>query len=58
MRHGAADGVSPTREGEHRSEELAGRYDRRVVPVAGHFLPRETPEEVVRALKYHTRGPG
>ena len=55
--HGAADGVSPTRQSEHRPEQFAGRYDRRVVPAAGHFLPRETPEEVVRALRELMRGP-
>ena len=26
------------------------RYERRVVPVAGHFLPREAPQSIVQAL--------
>lgn len=49
--HGAADGVSPAAQSEHRPHQFAGRYDRRVVPRAGHFLPREAPEAVVAALR-------
>jgi pimeloyl-ACP methyl ester carboxylesterase len=49
--HGAADGVSPPAQSEHRPHQFSGRYDRRVVPLAGHFLSREAPEAVVEALR-------
>ena len=49
--HGTADGVSPPAQSEHRPHQFAGRYDRRVVPQAGHFLSREAPETVVAALR-------
>jgi pimeloyl-ACP methyl ester carboxylesterase len=49
--HGAADGVSPPAQSEHRPQQFAGPYDRRVVPVAGHFLSRETPDAVLLALR-------
>jgi pimeloyl-ACP methyl ester carboxylesterase len=42
--HGAADGVSPPAHSEHRPQQFSGPYDRRVVPGAGHFLPREEPD--------------
>jgi pimeloyl-ACP methyl ester carboxylesterase len=49
--HGAADGVSPPGNSEHHARHFTGRYQRRVVPVAGHFLSRETPEPVVQAVR-------
>ncbi|HEY5302409.1 MAG TPA: alpha/beta hydrolase [Acetobacteraceae bacterium] len=49
--HGAADGVSPAEGSEHDARHFTGFYERRVVPVAGHFLPREAPEAVVEALR-------
>ncbi|MFI4987708.1 MAG: alpha/beta fold hydrolase [Alphaproteobacteria bacterium] len=49
--HGAADGVSPAGDSERHARFFSGPYRRRVVPVAGHFLPREAPEEVVRAVR-------
>ena len=55
--HGAADGVSPPAQSEHRPHQFAGPYDRRVIPVAGHFLSRETPEAVVQALRDLIQGP-
>jgi pimeloyl-ACP methyl ester carboxylesterase len=30
---------------------FTARYERRVIPVAGHFLSRETPEAVVQAVR-------
>jgi pimeloyl-ACP methyl ester carboxylesterase len=48
--HGAADGVHPPEETEHHARFFAGPYKRRVIPVAGHFLPREAPEAVVAAV--------
>ena len=49
--HGAYDGVDPPEGSERDARFFTGPYRRRVVPVAGHFLPRETPEEVVRAVR-------
>jgi len=49
--HGAADGVSPAEGSEDHARHFTGLYERRVVPVAGHFLPREAPEAVVEALR-------
>ncbi len=48
--HGASDGVHPPHETESHARFFSGPYARRVVPVAGHFLPREAPEAVVQAL--------
>jgi pimeloyl-ACP methyl ester carboxylesterase len=55
--HGAADGVSPVEQSAGHARHFAGRYDRRVIPVAGHFLSRETPEAVVQALRELISGP-
>ena len=48
--HGEADGVGPAVQSEGAGRHFSGRYERRVVPVAGHFLPHEAPEAVVRAV--------
>jgi len=55
--HGAADGVSPVGQSAGHAGHFAGRYDRRVIPVAGHFLSRETPQAVVQALRELIEGP-
>jgi pimeloyl-ACP methyl ester carboxylesterase len=55
--HGAADGVSPAEQSAGHAAHFAGRYDRRVIPVAGHFLSRETPQTVVKALRDLIQGP-
>ena len=49
--HGASDGVHPPQETESHARYFSGRYERRIVPVAGHFLPREAPEAVAQAVK-------
>ena len=49
--HGESDGVSPPRGSERHARHFTGRYERRVVPVAGHFLPREAPGAVVDAVR-------
>jgi pimeloyl-ACP methyl ester carboxylesterase len=49
--HGAADGVGPPGNSEHHAHHFTARYERRVIPVAGHFLPNETPEAVVQAVR-------
>jgi pimeloyl-ACP methyl ester carboxylesterase len=49
--HGEADGVSPPQSSEGHRHLFAGPYQRRVIPVAGHFLPQEAPAAVVEALR-------
>jgi pimeloyl-ACP methyl ester carboxylesterase len=49
--HGACDGVGPPEQSENHARHFTGRYERRVVPVAGHFLSRETPEAAVQAVR-------
>jgi pimeloyl-ACP methyl ester carboxylesterase len=49
--HGAADGVSPPENSAHHARHFTARYERHVVPVAGHFLSREAPDRVVRAVR-------
>ena len=49
--HGAADGVDRPENSEHDAVHFTGPYRRVVVPVAGHFLPREAPEAVVEAIR-------
>jgi len=49
--HGAADGVDRPENSEGASEHFTGPYRREVVPIAGHFLPREAPETVVAAIR-------
>ena len=49
--HGDSDGVSPPRSSERHDRFFTGPHQRRVVPIAGHFLPRETPESVVQAVR-------
>ncbi|HTI83918.1 MAG TPA: alpha/beta hydrolase [Acetobacteraceae bacterium] len=49
--HGACDGVGPAEQSEHHARHFTARYERRVVPVAGHFLSRETPEAVMQAVR-------
>jgi pimeloyl-ACP methyl ester carboxylesterase len=49
--HGAADSVTPPGDPEREARHFTGRFSRLVVPVAGHFLPREAPETVIEAVK-------
>jgi pimeloyl-ACP methyl ester carboxylesterase len=49
--HGDADGVSPPQSSEGHRHFFTGPYQRRVIPVAGHFLPQEAPAAVVEALR-------
>jgi pimeloyl-ACP methyl ester carboxylesterase len=49
--HGEADGVGPVEGSANHARFFTGFYERRVMPVAGHFLSRETPDEVVRAVR-------
>jgi len=49
--HGACDGVGPPEQSERHARYFTARYERRLVPVAGHFLSRETPDAVVQAVR-------
>ena len=49
--HGAADGVGPAEQSESHARHFTARYERRVIPLAGHFLSRETPDAVVQAVR-------
>ena len=48
--HGACDGVVPPTESEDAHEHFVAFYERHVIPAAGHFLTRETPDAVVQAV--------
>jgi pimeloyl-ACP methyl ester carboxylesterase len=47
---GEADGVSPPDRTEHAARHFTGSYQSRIIPRAGHFLPRDAPEAVVQAI--------
>jgi len=49
--HGEADGVGPVEQSAGHARHFTGRYERRVIPVAGHFLPHEAPDAVVQAVR-------
>jgi pimeloyl-ACP methyl ester carboxylesterase len=49
--HGDADGVGPPAGSEGDARHFTGSYRREVIPVAGHFLPREAPDAVVAAIQ-------
>lgn len=49
--HGACDGVGPAEQSEAHASHFTARYERRVIPLAGHFLSRETPDAVVQAVR-------
>jgi pimeloyl-ACP methyl ester carboxylesterase len=48
--HGQSDGVGPVASSEAHARHFTNSYERRVIPVAGHFLPNEVPEAVVQAI--------
>jgi len=49
--HGEADGVGPAANSEGHARYFTGPYRREVIPVDGHFLPREAPDAVVKAVR-------
>lgn len=49
--HGECDGVGPPQQSENAASHFSGAYERRLVPVAGHFLSREAPMAVVDAVR-------
>lgn len=48
--HGACDGVGSPEQSEKHSRFFSGPYERKLIPVAGHFLSREMPGAVVDAV--------
>ena len=49
--HGAEDGVAPPQTSEHHARYFTGRYERRVIPIAGHFISREAPTAITQAVR-------
>jgi pimeloyl-ACP methyl ester carboxylesterase len=49
--HGEADGVGPPAQSAGHARHFTARYERRVIPRVGHFLPREAPQAVVEAIR-------
>ena len=49
--HGVCDGVGPAEQSEAHARHFTASYERRVIPVAGHFLSRETPNAVAQAVR-------
>jgi pimeloyl-ACP methyl ester carboxylesterase len=48
--HGDSDGVTPAAQSQDDERHFRGAYARRLVPHAGHFLARETPDRVTSAI--------
>lgn len=48
--HGVCDGVGPPEQSEQHARYFSGAYERKLIPVAGHFLPREAPGAVVESV--------
>lgn len=48
--HGACDGVDPPSDVDTARHRFTGPYRRAIIPVAGHFLPREAPAMFIEAL--------
>ena len=49
--HGECDGVGPPETSANAEKHFTGRYERQVIPVAGHFVSREAPDAVVNAVR-------
>lgn len=48
---GEADGLGAPGPEDRHAPHFTGRYERRIVPLAGHFLPREAPEAFAQAVR-------
>ena len=48
--HGEADGVGPVASSAGHAKHFTNSYERRVIPIAGHFLPNEAPAAIVQAI--------
>jgi pimeloyl-ACP methyl ester carboxylesterase len=49
--HGESDGVHPAERSESHEKFFSGYYERRLIPRAGHLLPREAPDAVLAAVR-------
>jgi len=49
--HGACDGVSHPDSSLDAARHFSADYERRVIPTAGHFVSRERPDEVAKAIR-------
>ncbi len=49
MLHGEADGAALPESSANTEQHFKGPYERRVIPIAGHFVQREEPEVVIHA---------
>jgi len=49
--HGECDGVGAPAQSANAARHFSGAFERRVIPVAGHFLSRENPEAVISAVR-------
>jgi pimeloyl-ACP methyl ester carboxylesterase len=54
--HGEASGVGPPAQSEQHARWFTGPYQRRVIPVAGHYLPAEAPRQFADAVLELTAG--
>jgi len=48
--HGGDNGVSPARSSEGHVGQFIGRYQRKVIPLVGHNVPQEAPQEFAAAI--------
>jgi pimeloyl-ACP methyl ester carboxylesterase len=48
--HGEASGVGPPAQSERHARFFSGPYQRRLIPVAGHYLPAEAPRQFADAM--------
>jgi pimeloyl-ACP methyl ester carboxylesterase len=48
--HGECDGVGPPEQSAGAARHFSGPFERKVIPVAGHFLSREAPQAVADAI--------
>jgi pimeloyl-ACP methyl ester carboxylesterase len=48
---GEDDAVDPPSADDHDASQFVGRYERRLIPGAGHLLPHEAPEAIVAAVQ-------
>lgn len=55
--HGGSDSCKPPEHSERHHRFFTGPYTRRIIEQAGHFLPREEPAAVVRAVEELSRLP-
>jgi pimeloyl-ACP methyl ester carboxylesterase len=58
--HGESDGVAPPESSAGHARHFTGPYERRLIPLAGHNIPQDTPEPFARAVLdlVHARGSG